>query len=387
MPTPHRFPKSPVLRNALTVYIDESGNSGALRAGLSDPQQPSFVLVGIGDPSDGETLRAVCAEAQREFRFQAKEFKGRAAKRRPELPSVLLGWLLDASVPIFVEIMDLRFTVAMHVVSFVLARDWISRGGRETHAAINDLADLICETPLSNALDSFAAFASNPCRSTFKAFQQGFERAILRARLTEHRSQMHALIDLAEAGLRSASTFSSSLNCAEDFWTFLPPPDRASSGKLVSMLPNINAFANLYARINRFADSFARVRLVHDEQLQFDEALIATAELLDSNRHATDLAASVASTPHVRWHFAGKRFALEFRRSETAPGILLADVLARACAQRMRYVLAGAGQDKTFTREALDRMRGIGDAENGTGVNIVATRKSANEFFRADLTG
>ena len=75
---------------------------------------------------------------------------------------------------------------------------------------------------------------------------------------------------------------------------FLPIPDLSKAAKPCWILPNLSSFTNLYARINLFrAREMRGVRIIHDEQLQYDH-------ILDQGKRASEDFAELGLTWPLR---------------------------------------------------------------------------------------
>jgi hypothetical protein len=84
------------------------------------------------------------------------------------------------------------------------------------------------------------------------------------------------------------------------FSDYLPIPDDNKYQKRVWVLPNLSAFTNIYARINLYEKGrLANVRLIHDEQLQFDEILKISKRAAEGIRDS----ATEMFTPHSDYEF------------------------------------------------------------------------------------
>ena len=148
---------------------------------------------------------------------------------------------------------------------------------------------------------------------------------------------------------------------------FLPLPDTGNAGKLFWMLPNLTSFTNIYARINLFTRGrLDGVRLMHDEQRQFDRIL-------------TEGKASVERFAErgLRWPIRHADFSvieqasLVFGESRAHAGIQFADVLAGFV---MRHVHDVIGRGRESSSEVSDSFRlllELSDPPKGIGINFV----------------
>ncbi|WP_437998041.1 DUF3800 domain-containing protein [Sorangium sp. So ce185] len=365
--------------DVLTVYVDESGNTGDAAAGSANSfgQQRVFTLVGVADDLCTGSIGTILANLRRKHGVQATEIKNRTMERYPAFVSDLVRRLCMSNA-IFVEITDKKFYLATNIVTFVL------RGPKLDPLVAPELANELAET-MTDIIDdavllAYGEFAKTADRESFERFENEFRRSTLRAQLMmgPHQEREFRLLKRIEEAFDAAL---GERGGASNYPNFLPPPDRGRTGRKIPMLPHVPSFADLLGRINRHARSRPSVRIVHDHQEQFSVALRECLSFLD--RHAlsiSDMATGTIIEAHADWNLAPGKFQLTFANSKTEPGIQAADVIARLCTQRMNAVLAH-GSPATAFDVAVDALHDHGRSDRGTGVNILATTKDAENFW------
>jgi hypothetical protein len=129
--------------------VDESGNTGdAAKMVDAFGGQPSFALVGVGEPSGSRKLDGIVQRLRQKYRIQSPELKSRALTRHPSLGLDLLESLLVESCPVFIELMDKQFYLSTNIVSFFLGRPWLDMASEECRLVANGFADLSFGRPI-----------------------------------------------------------------------------------------------------------------------------------------------------------------------------------------------------------------------------------------------
>jgi len=363
----------------LTIYLDESGNTGdaARTSAQSLVDQPVFALAGLAEQSGSGQLAGLLAELRSRHRVGSREIKGRTMKRYPDLVPDLIRELHDRDIPVFVELMDKRYFIAINIVTYVLGRTWLDASMSRSIVIANAFADALVEHIDVQVLAAYGEFATLPTATTFAAFVETFRHAFLVAKLSigAGNEEDFELIWSMERSLEAA------LDAIDDhgsYESFLPPPDRDARGNQLPMLPHVPALTNIYARANRYSRRLQNVRVLHDEQALFGPLLAGYASTLESNRYFVEFARSTANKL-TDWDFSAKRFAFGFAKSIDEPGIQLADMLARFCTQQMTSIVA-TGRAEPGIEGVHLYLRGLQDPAKSTGVNIVSTTKRAACF-------
>jgi hypothetical protein len=140
------------------------------------------------------------------------------------------------------------------------------------------------------------------------------------------------------------------------------------------VLPNLSSFTNIYARINRYeGGSLSDIRLIHDEQLQFDSILETSKAAAESLQHE----AARCFTPHSDFHFR-ESASLSFASSSKSTGLQIADILAGFCMRYVKDFFADRKHVSPVAHQTYDLLRRYTDASNGIGVNLVISSRSAS---------
>lgn len=347
-------------------YIDESGNTGDLvNAGdaFNFGQQPIFALscVGIDDPAD---LDREVEKLRTKHRIQGLELKSSSVREKPGFVIDILAYLAKRHLPVFVEVVDKRFFICATMVNHT-----IMPPVGETDADIDTLR-------LKNLFGEYMHAEMPP------DVMQGYIEACQTPSIDSTRSAIKALLrwlrprmpaDEIAAGLYlfAADTLKDleELGASEaaDALAFLPVPDASKADKPYWMLPHLSSFTNIYARINLLhRRRLSGVRLLHDEQLQYDN-------ILGAGKLAAERFTKLGLTVPIRCaDFAFDSVAqLAFAKSHSCAGIQVADVLAGFA---MRYVQDGAIFRKSpapLRALAFHALIGSGDPSTGPGVNFV----------------
>lgn len=355
----------------LDVFVDESGNTGdAIDPTGEFGGQPCFTLVGVGEPTGSGLIRDVLARMKAKHKVRSAEPKARISKRKPDFVPDLVAELARAGCPIFVEVMDKHFFLCATMVNHFF-------GIVEQPLAVL-VADILATFFPASYLAPYADFAKAPGKGSFDAFVPLLlARLELAARLTNpqvsihFRGLAHIVQGIVDAGFLARDYVA--------YEHFLPPPDRGPSGAYYAMLPHVSAFYNLYARTNLCAVDLESLVLIHDEQRHYDTIIQQSASSLESNQYL-DFLKEVPSSQQANYDFSEAKVSLAFSRSENAPGIQVADLLARALNQRMTWVIRGEAGDSPSAGPGLD-IRTL--TAPGTGMNIVSTWHRCERFYDA----
>lgn len=352
---------------AFTVYVDESGNTGdAAKIVEAFGGQPAFALVGIGEPSDTGLLGGILDGLRRRHRIQAPEFKSSTLARHPGLGLQLVRDLLDASVPIFIELMDKSYYLAMGIVTHFLGGPWFELSSQDSLDLANSLAELLTHQVPSGYVQPYLAFAQNPNRQTLGDFETSLRECIAMARRWAPPplpTELDTLLEVLEVAVKAHDL--SVIGPDE----LLPPPDIRGNTRY-AMLPHVNAFAHLYARVNRAATSWAAASVVHDEQPHVRPILQEYAALLESNAHMEPLSGSAAQAL-VDWDFSTGKVSLSFANSHEAAGIQVADLVAGMCTRRLASIIEDRKGD--LFGEEVRLLASV--AGEGLGLNAVTSHK------------
>lgn len=340
-------------------FLDESGHTGDLvrqNGALAFGGQPVFALacVGVGDEA------ALLAELDRlrcVHRVKSSELKSQLLKRKlPGFGGDLARFLIARDWPIFVEIVDKRFFVAIHVVNHLLCGgmdiDQVDQPSR------NLMAEFIGDQATETVLEAYVAACEAPAIEKV--------RAAIDALWSWIDTEDHETARLVQAMTLYARDRSRAANA--DPAAFLPLAEAGPRGKSIWMLPNLQCLTNIYARINLcLGDGIAGAELVHDEQLQFGGVLEDIKVLMESLSDA-----AVPFTPFADYRLRGTAV-LSFAGSTVEPCIQAADILAGFAMRFVKDALKRPSQVALDDRAAFFGLLGASDPIRGTGVNLVMT--------------
>jgi hypothetical protein len=361
---------------SISFYIDESGHSGdAVNSGTAYDfiDQPFFVLAALG--IEDEVALAQQIDALRvAHRVPAGELKSKSKslQRRPAFVSDLLSFVCDQNLPFFVEVVDKRYFVCMHLVNSQLLPSVMGfKDGPEMHFIKNQLVDFLYDEISDHVLDRFVATCLEPSdHSLMSAFGSQLLFSIGKSATSgaqEMRDCMHHMV------IEAMKEYGEMRKQDPDaYHRFLPSPDMNKCSKPVWMLPHLSSLTNIYARINLFRQrKLAGVRLIHDEQLEFENIL------RDAKRDAESVIKDTKIkpfTPHSDFMFIESAM-LEFATSHESVGIQVADVIAGTVMRFYRDRLRGNAAKSLVTTEAVRKLLRRSDASTGIGVNQVVPQR------------
>lgn len=359
-------------------YVDESGNSGDLvKAGdaFDFGRQPVFVLAGIGI-DDSESLAKELELLRTRHRIKSRELKSSALKNKPRFVTDLVAHLRRHGCPLFVEVVEKRFFICTTMVNHFVIPPVADEFDRRTD--VIRMKNVVAEylhalMPLPVMRTYINACTEPSVLSTRLAFEGMIGWLQSRMSYDGNAVFVHGIVadSFADFETNAASP-------KPDLCAFLPAPDLSKAGKRYWMLPNLSSFTNLYARINLFRRrEMSGVRIIHDEQLQFDY-------VLDGGKRASEEFAERGLTwplPHADYSFTQGAH-LSFASSDTSAGIQAADVIAGFVMRYVQCVNVDAKVPSLQSVRAFQSMLELTEPARGTGFNFVISR---NDFARLGL--
>ncbi len=347
-----------------TFYLDESGNTGGLntRGGLSFAGQPLFVLACLG-VDDVAALAAEVARLRTKHKIQAPEFKFASVRGKPAFVAELADFIHVADLPVMIEATDKRYLICIHVIECLIMPPYSPNDfGPKARAIKNVFADYLAFFAPDNVLLAFIQACE---QETYDGLKAAF------AALNAWLASLHASEVTDGLRLFATDTYGDFQALAPGdpkmFDHYLPAPDVTRRGNRVWMLSHVmSLMINIYARINMMRGrDLASVRLVHDEQMQFDNALF-DGKALSEGATARDL----PPMPMADFTFDA-RASLEFRNSSGELGIQIADVLAGAVGHCTRPFLETDGELPHGWRDAMRALAQLDDERRARGTNFV----------------
>ena len=349
----------------LNYYLDESGNTGDLI--LSGPdfsfsEQPFFVLSCLGLDDEGQTKELI-AKLRDRHRVQASELKFAPVKKKPGFTLDLLEALEHKRAPILIEATDKRFLLcAMMVECLIVPPVCDSDYGEDARHIKNHFAERLAFFLEDDVLAAFCLAVS-----TKRPDDLSDAFAALSNWLREQPKD--DINDGMVLFLRD--TMNDYMKAGEDpgrVRRHLPVPDFARSGKDIHVLPHTMSLLHIYGRLNRrHGGNLRDVHLYHDEQVQFDRALLDGKALAESN-----LGAELPRQPAADFRFDSQA-QLHFEQSDASAGIQVADVIAGTVAHLLKSVRDDSTPLSTDWKRVAQKLIDTTDAERGTGLNLVTT--------------
>lgn len=310
-------------------------------------------------PTDRRTRypEALAAEMERlraVHRCGPGELKSKMA-RLPHFVSDLLTFVAARKLPVFVELVDKRFFVAIHIVNHLLC------GGMDTDQVDMEsriaIAEFLTDQPSDNVLLSYLA----ACRAeTIDSVREMLALLWTWLDKSGEDAARNAQVLTLYARDRARNTYAR----AEDF---LPLFDLAETGKKVWILPNLQCLTNIYARVNLSQpQGLEGICLVHDEQLQYAKVLSDSKTLMERLAVAND----VPVVPFADYRLRG-RAELLFATCREEPCLQAADLIAGCAMRYARDVARSSGRAEPALRDAFFALLDTADPFRGAGVNLV----------------
>jgi hypothetical protein len=360
----------------MNYFIDECGHSGDLARNNASPDfgdQPVFTLAAIG-VTDEVALQNEIEGLKAKHNVRLVELKSSKLVDRPAFTLDVVRLVCTGNIPWFIEVMDKKFTIATYILSFQLLppiRGFIE--DQRSHFVKNVLADYIFDRAPDRVFTAFVDACSSPSDASLRRQLDALIEFLESAPAEEIQSV--ALLELVK------DAFNDYRIAVEEgeknaYKRYFPPPDKNKHNKPVWMLPNQTAFTNIYARINLYERGhLSNVRLVHDEQHQFDKILELSKATVESLQ---DEAAEVF-TPHSDFRFR-ESASLEFSRSSVSLGLQVADVLAGFCMRYAKDFFEDRNHLSSTAHATYDHLRRHTNPMNGTGINLVMSTEQHREL-------
>lgn len=284
--------------------------------------------------------------------------------RLPVLGSELVEWLVRHDAAIFIELVEKRFFVSIHVVNNLLC----GRYG----------LDEVDQTSRSQ----FAEFLND---KSFDAVLLAYLAACRSQSLDDIRGVLNLLWDsLDESDEDLARTLQiltmyardDALRSDAEVNRFLPIPDENPTGKRVWMLPNLQCFTNIYGRINKSRlDGLDGVTCVHDVQLQYDKVLGDGKAMLETLARQD----AMPNVPFADYRLQGQ-VTLAFATGDDEPCLQAADILAGLTMRLVRTGLPRGGKCDPALQVAFFQLHDLGNPFTAAGLNLVVSDAVLNRL-------
>lgn len=357
----------------MDYFIDESGQTGDVAklntlSGFND--QPIFSLAAVGVANE-PFLEQEINRLKKKHGIRLDELKSSARRERPEFTYGVVKLVCTEGYPFFLEVMDKKYYLSAHMTSRQLLPPIPDLAADpRTHFFQNLVADYLFERVPEMIFAKFIEACLSPSHETLRAQLLAL---IEFARVDDGAGDVAAIVwDLATTALHDYETARSE-GRNDAFFDYLPIPDNNKYQKRVWILPNLSAFTHLYARINLYENGrLADVRLIHDEQLQFDEILETSKGTAEALRER----ATEVFTPHANFNFK-ELASLSFASSTKSIGIQVADILAGFSMRYVRDFFADRANVSPVAHQTYDLLRRYTNETNGVGVNLVISSNCA----------
>ena len=336
-----------------------------------------MAAVGVADePSLEEEINRL----KEEHGIRLGELKSSARRERPEFTYEVVRLVCTGRYPFFLEVMDKKYFLAAHITSRQLLPP--IRGlaaDPKTHLFQNLVADYLFERLPDVVFAKFIEACLTPSHETLSAQISALIDFAHTDSEVEHLSAIVCdLAKTAESDYRAALAEGRH----NSFLDYLPIPDNNKFQKPVWILPNLSAFTNIYGRINLHERGrLVNIRLIHDEQLQFDEIL----EVSKEGTEALRVGAAEMFTPHSNFDFRESAASLAFASSIKSVGLQVADILAGFSMRYVKDFLIDHKQVRPIAHQTYDLLRKFTDPTGGVGVNLVMSSNWARVLSLLDV--
>lgn len=338
-------------------FLDESGHGGDLASSidLNFSDQPVFALACVG-VNDEAALAAELERLRLQHACGAGELKSSTlGAKLPAFASDLAQWLIARGAPIFLELVDKRYFVVIHVVNHLLCGRY---GLGEVDAQSRcRFAEFLAAPEYDDVLRAYLG----ACRS------ESIEdiRRILNLlwdTLDQSDEDIARTLQLLTMYARDQA-----VTVDADAMPFLPIPDESVTGKKVWMLPNLQCLTNIYGRINLSrGQGLNGVTLVHDVQLQYGKVLDDAKALLETL--AAENAMPIVPFADYRLRGSAK---LSFATAADEPCLQAADILAGCVMRFARAAVQRKRRSDPALRRAFFEIYEAGNPLTANGINLV----------------
>jgi hypothetical protein len=263
------------MASKLTVYLDESGNTGEVMVDATSIHsfhgQPYFVLGGFGVlDSQSDELEKEVLRLKQKYRIRSEELKSKTLyESKPQFILELFEYLHASKHPLFIELMDKRYYLAVQLVQTLALTPPLHRALEKEGKQIplhlgRQFADYLHDTLPDEIFLKLCSACSLSTKESFKELLLHF-LAEMRQRTDPIADELYTLVG---SNLMIYDTLSYQPNLPkEPHKFFLPLPDTLPSGNSISLLPHTHAFLNVIGRTELFKskENIDELAFVHDE--------------------------------------------------------------------------------------------------------------------------
>lgn len=351
----------------LTVFVDESGNTGDIRirksSDLTFAGQPAFVLAGVGVPNDRlDELTRTVGQLRVTHRVLAEELKAsKVFSKKPDFITGVLTFLYEGRYPLFLELVDKKYMLCNQIANAMCA--FGLRGlSRDSINILRACADMLYDSLPFEVYRCFSAASVERTEASKRDFIEGID-AVLRER------QAHGYAYLFTLSLRKHGLL-------------LPEPDPVGQRERLVALPNLSSYTNIAARAEayRSRQGIPHLRLVHDEQKEFSSVLERNLDWLRHN----DISGIIEDPElNLRVHYYVPNAEDAMGKSHELAGLQVADLVA-GTVSRIWKGFVESGRVRQPYREILKMvLLGPSDQDPSCGLNCVVPQRQFDALCSA----
>ena len=354
-------------------FLDESGNTGDVTLAapnFSFEEQRFFVLSCFGHDDDTK-LDIEVSRLRKLHNIQSSELKFSSVRKKPRFMRDLLTYLHVAESPIMIEATDKRYCLCIILIeSLIVPAVCPADFGKFASVIKKEFADRLAADIPDSVLNVFCEACHVRTRQSLGLAFDTLESWVTSMPQDEVIAGILKFLldtknDFREADERDMKAID----------RFLPVPDATRNGKAIQILPHVYSMLHIYGRLNRFTNGdLSEILLYHDEQTQFDQALIDGMSLAESG-----IGENLPLQPVADFHFDHKA-SLSFYVSHSSIGIQVADLLAGMVAFGLKELSKSNPELTSEWRGTFHELLKTDDPERGVGTNIVAASHVAREF-------
>jgi len=253
----------------MKLYIDESGNTGSTlfsNSKFNFAEQPYYALAGILlNDSTKNSLENLVFSKRAEYKIDGDELKAKSLyEKKYDLINDIVNYIVDTKIPFFVELMDKKFFINIHIVNFFIDPIYSRPVTDKTVLHKKIIASCLSEYLNDDVYENFTKTTIGYTNETL----ENFYIFLIEHFNSNNQTQLAGLIKMTRDDYFEYKT----KNKENALKRFLPLPDTNSNGRLIHCLPNYSALTNMIGRANLFCIENGNLNfdVVHDEQKQFD---------------------------------------------------------------------------------------------------------------------
>lgn len=368
-------------------HIDESGNAGDINPKIIDGkvriEQPVFVLAAMGYPSNLRSdLEDYVKHVKSKYDVSNGELKAKLLYRsKPEVLIDIISYLRRNGLPIFIEINDKRYFIACKITDIIFRNARKEVDPQIVFDMSRLASDFICHEIDDALLYEFAqvSIARRP-----EPLRQWFDKMLnCLKQCTSIEGEM-LYRNLKSVFIRYENESRSNETAYEQY---LPDPDKNHRGEIVALLPHIPAIVSILQRIIKFTTDkeIADIRIVHDEQRQFESILLDNIKAMQDPELKNALALfNVKEIKKRRGLIIPENIRLEFGVSTDNMGIQIADLFSGTLMRMWsEYITGGIKRGNRFINVLREDLIPLESIHPSLGINFVVPNYDLDSFQKA----